>query len=180
MGDAVRSLRIAEPSDDFYGLLDEVRISDVARTACWVGASYNNQNDPATFYTVGNEEPLVDYRFRKSITIDRTKLKDIFNNGCGTATLSDFPMLYSVTDADLIQDTDCATAVDGPCDAEGDDIIFRALDTTTCGGAAVCTLDHEIEKYDGTTGELVAWVRLPSVTVPVVTVETTALVSGGP
>ncbi|NIQ91673.1 MAG: DUF2341 domain-containing protein, partial [Deltaproteobacteria bacterium] len=48
--------------------------------------------------------------------------------------------------------------------ASGYDIIFKAEDDTTCGGAglAPCTLDHEIEKYESSTGELVAWVRIPS------------------
>jgi hypothetical protein len=41
-------------------------------------------------------------------------------------------------------------------DASGDDIIFRASDGIT-------QLDHEIEKYTATTGELVAWVRVPSI-----------------
>ncbi|MGD8523970.1 MAG: DUF2341 domain-containing protein, partial [Desulfobacterales bacterium] len=71
-------------------------------------------------------------------------------------TLTDFPLLYSVTDTDL---RDHVTSPNGW------DIIFRALDDTTCGGADLspCALDHEIEKYDPSTGELVAWVRLPSV-----------------
>jgi hypothetical protein len=43
-------------------------------------------------------------------------------------------------------------------DASGDDIIFRASDGIT-------QLDHEIEKYTATTGELVAWVRVPSINV---------------
>ena len=101
---------------------------------------------------------LTSYLFRKEITIDRSKIP----SGCGT-TLPNFPLLFSVTHTDLIRDTDCATGVDGPCDAQGDDIIFRALDTVTCGGAEKCTLDHEIESYDGTTGTVVAWVRLPAV-----------------
>ncbi|MGH7165862.1 MAG: DUF2341 domain-containing protein, partial [Nitrospiraceae bacterium] len=47
----------------------------------------------------------------------------------------------------------------------GNDIIFRALDATTCndGGQTVCTLDHEIEQYDPATGKFVAWVRIPTV-----------------
>ncbi len=61
-------------------------------------------------------------------------------------TLTDFPLLYSVTDTDLR---------DNVTSANGWDIIFRALDDTTCGGAglAPCTLDHEIEKYDSGTGQ---------------------------
>jgi len=37
------------------GLEDEVRISDVVRTADYVTTTYNNQNSPSTFYSVGAE-----------------------------------------------------------------------------------------------------------------------------
>ncbi len=71
-------------------------------------------------------------------------------------TLTDYPLLYSVTDSDMQANV---------INANGWDIIFHASDDTTCGGAglAPCILDHEIEKYDPATGKLVAWVRLPSV-----------------
>jgi len=92
------------------------------------------------------------YNYSKSITIDRSKIP----NTCGT-TLADYPVLFSVTDANLKVTGGHVT------DAGGDDIIFRGLDATTCGGPSSCTLDHQIEKYVNTTGELVAWVRLPSV-----------------
>ena len=37
--------------------------------------------------------------------------------------------------------------------SDGDDILFTASDGST-------KLDHEIEKYDSTTGELIAWVEV--------------------
>jgi hypothetical protein len=46
------------PTEFFNGTIDEVRISGVARSASWIQASYNNQKDPTTFYTVGNEETI--------------------------------------------------------------------------------------------------------------------------
>lgn len=97
-----------------------------------------------------------DFTYRKSITIDRT---NVGNTGA-PATLTNFPLLISITDLDLK-----TTANGGDVtDAEGDDIIFRAHDATTCNdGASVCGLDHEIEKYVPSTGQLIAWVRLPSV-----------------
>jgi hypothetical protein len=90
------------------------------------------------------------FSFRKSITIDHTKVS-------GSTDLTDFPLLFSITD-DALKTTEHVTS------ATGDDILFRALDDATCGGVgmAPCTLDHEIETYNGTTGELVAWVRIPS------------------
>ena len=40
----------------FYGSVDEIRISDISRSAGWINASYQNQNSPSAFYKVGNEE----------------------------------------------------------------------------------------------------------------------------
>ena len=75
-------------------------------------------------------------------------------------TLSNYPLLVSLSDTTL---RDIAHAGHVQSNSNGYDIIFRAFDATTCGGTAPCTLDHEIEKYDGVNGQVVAWVRLPSV-----------------
>jgi hypothetical protein len=44
------------PVDYFDGIIDEVRVSNVVRSDCWIKTGYLNQNSPSTFYTVGNEE----------------------------------------------------------------------------------------------------------------------------
>src|SRR2546427_2981282 len=98
------------------------------------------------------------FDFRKPIDINKEKV------GTATAptTLSNYPMLFSVTDPALK-----TTGNGGNVQkALGWDIIFRAFDADNpgdniCGGAAVCTLDHEIEKYDAGSGQLIAWVRIP-------------------
>ena len=38
------------------GLLDEIRISDTARSDNWISTSYNTMNDPTNFFNVGPEE----------------------------------------------------------------------------------------------------------------------------
>ncbi|MCH7774014.1 MAG: DUF2341 domain-containing protein, partial [Bacteroidetes bacterium] len=80
------------------------------------------------------------WAYKKLITIDYTKV---------SATLTDFPVLVSVTDVDL-KDSDNG----GPIQPDGDDILFLKTDGTK--------LSHEIEKYDGSTGQLAAWVKIPS------------------
>ena len=75
-----------------------------------------------------------DWQFRKEITIDHNKVGD---------DLTNFPVLIAITDADL----------DGEALANGDDILFT-------GDDGVAKLDHEIESY--AAGNLVAWVRVPS------------------
>ena len=77
------------------------------------------------------------------------------SEGGGTA-LVDFPVLVSIQN-----DAQLKTTANGGqvTDAEGDDIIF----TSDASGAV--QLDHEVESYDGATGSLVAWVRLPALSV---------------
>jgi hypothetical protein len=38
------------------GLLDEIRLSTIPRSPCFVEVSYTNQNDPTSFITVGTQE----------------------------------------------------------------------------------------------------------------------------
>lgn len=39
--------------EDFDGIIDEVRISNVQRTGDWITTEYNSQNSPSTFYGIG-------------------------------------------------------------------------------------------------------------------------------
>ena len=48
-----------DPSENLDGVIDEVRVSNVARNNSWVNASYQNQFNPSVFYTVGSEEPQI-------------------------------------------------------------------------------------------------------------------------
>jgi hypothetical protein len=50
-------------SEPFTGIIDEVRISTIARTDSWIETSYNNQFNPSAFYkSIGSQEdiPAVD------------------------------------------------------------------------------------------------------------------------
>jgi len=114
-----------------------------------VYCSRGNQPSDCRYETI--EFPGATFRWRKPITIDYTKV----SASC-SSDLSDFPVLISIdNDSDLR---------DHVINADGHDIIFRATDDDTCGGVgtAPCTLDHEIEYWDGSTGTLVAWVRVPT------------------
>lgn len=75
--------------------------------------------------------------YRKAITIDYTRT--------GTGPHTNFPVLVSITDADL----------QSKALANGNDVLFTLSDGTT-------KLDHEIESYASGTGTLVAWVEIPS------------------
>jgi hypothetical protein len=75
--------------------------------------------------------------FRKQITIAHTRV---------TATLTNFPVMINLT-----ADADLAPAAQ----SNGNDILFTASNGTT-------KLNHEIERYVNSTGQLVAWVLVPS------------------
>jgi hypothetical protein len=46
----------ADSYNGFKGVLDEVRISNIARPANWVATQYSNQSAPSTFVAVGSEQ----------------------------------------------------------------------------------------------------------------------------
>jgi hypothetical protein len=152
-------------SSEMDGPLDEIRISSVARSGSWIATEYKNQNDTNSFYSVSPEEEyskwwadasftkrkdiVIDkdkvgnFKYKKIITIDSAKVS-------GSGGLTNFPVLINLSDTDL-HDTN-------KVQADGDDIIF----TDTSG----TKLDHELElfnqTYNSTHAELVAWVRIPS------------------
>ena len=77
------------------------------------------------------------YRKKVTFTSDSAKIP---------SAQIDFPVLINLSsDVDLAADAQ----------DDGDDIFFTSYDGLT-------KLNHEIEKFDGATGELVAWVKVPS------------------
>jgi hypothetical protein len=125
------------PADrNFGGILDEIRFSDIARSDGWITTEFNNQNDTSIFYTVGDEEiDKNNWLYRKPITINSTQVMD---------NLIDFPILINITDPDLLD----------KARLDGYDIVFTQSNGRT-------RLDHEVESYNSSTGELFAWVRIP-------------------
>jgi hypothetical protein len=125
------------------GQLDEVRIVSTARTVDWLAVEEGNQRDPASFLSVGAVETGTwlgqgQWSHRIPVVIDGSAFG---------ATLTDQPVpVRLASDPDL-----AALAL-----ADGADIVVT-------DGDAVTRLDHEIERFDETTGELVAWVRVPQV-----------------
>ncbi|MFW9972203.1 MAG: DUF2341 domain-containing protein, partial [Candidatus Odinarchaeota archaeon] len=133
----------ARPID---GIIDEVRISSTIRSDDWLKTEYDNQNDPSSFGSVGEEQIVNDitpnaddFNYHKIITIDHTKVY-------GTGSHINFPFLVSILDKDLRFDVQ----------SDGDDIAFSF---------ASQWLDHQIElfnqEHNNTHAQLIAWVRIP-------------------
>lgn len=76
------------------------------------------------------------WQYRRDIRIDHTKV--------GRGGLTNYPVFVTVTDPEMA----------AKAQADGDDFRFRDSDGNQ--------LDHEIETWDTTTGELAAWIRIPS------------------
>ncbi len=87
---------------------------------------------------------IEDYSRRKRIIIDHTQI-------CGNTDLTDFPVLVLSKENDLKHTSNAG----GMSNIGGYDIAFTLNDGTS-------RLDHDLESYDPETGELVVWVRLPT------------------
>ena len=132
-----------QPPDNsvqFDGILDEVRISSVARSIEWLQTEYNNIMNPEDFFTFEPKEPFLiwadlGWQYRKQITID----KDLID-----AELEDFPLLVSVTDSDLTN-----------AQSSGNDLVFTSSEGRI-------QLDHELEFFDSSDGTVASWIRVPT------------------
>jgi len=92
------------------------------------------------------------YTYRRSITVDHTKVQG--------SNQTDFPVLVSGTYSYL-----ATTSNGGKVEnANGYDVAFYSDEALTT------QLDHETERYIATTGEVVYWVRIPTLSYAVDTV----------
>jgi len=132
----------------FDGKIDEARISNVARSSDWISTEYNNQYDPASFYTKGIKEIYGDiswtenlFRFRKNITIN-----SLLVNG----THTNFPVLIDLFDKDLHNSE--------KVQPDGNDILF----TDAIGLKLVHDIELFDQNYNSTHAHLIAWVKMPT------------------
>ncbi len=51
---------IGRRNNFFKGMIDEVSCSDIVRSPEWILTEFNNQNLPATFYSIGTEQTIID------------------------------------------------------------------------------------------------------------------------
>jgi len=130
----------------FYGKLDELRVENVSRSDGWIKTQYLMQRtsvqgapaspgiiDTSKFIKMKGWQECY-YQYRKLITINRNKV---------VGTHMNFPVLVRVTLNPV--------RVQSPY---GYDIIFRDENGQP--------LDHEVESWNDSTGDLVAWVKIPS------------------
>jgi hypothetical protein len=125
--------------EPFEGIIDEVRISDTARSEDWIKAQYLSMNN--SFITYGDEETRnwwnPDWSFRRKLT---------FDNGGQSEDLVNFPVLVnlSVTSFDYSK-----------AKLDGTDLRFVDEDGVT-------ELKYHIENWN-TTGNSHVWVNVTSI-----------------
>src|SRR5687768_6954768 len=83
--------------------------------------------------------------WRRALTVSRAQV----GTPAAPSSLADFPVLVSVTDPSLRTVSNGGSVLH----SSGWDLTFAAFDGTP--------LAHELERYEPTLGEVVAWVRLP-------------------
>ncbi|PWI47618.1 hypothetical protein CEE45_10655 [Candidatus Heimdallarchaeota archaeon B3_Heim] len=120
----------------FHGSMDELRISDVARSTGYITTCYNNYNDPEEFYSISSQEPgISNYEKQRTIIIDSSIVS-------GSSDLSNFPLLL-----DLYLEN------------APPNIIFT-------DGNSGQLLEHEIElfdaNYNSSHDHLVVWMKIPT------------------
>ena len=139
-----------EVGDEYNGLIDEHRLLISVKSADWILTEYNNQYDPSTFYSIGEQTPTIPlpplsttyFAYYKEIIIDASKVY-------GSGSHLNFPILININDTDIQDHTQ----------SDGDDIAFYN---------GTIWLDHEIEYYNGSeSNNLVIWVRIPSLSTSV-------------
>ncbi|EMR74686.1 nitrous oxidase accessory protein [Thermoplasmatales archaeon SCGC AB-540-F20] len=97
-----------------------------------------------TIYTFTTESETSDWGYFKKITIDHTMVDE---------DLTNFPILVHNTSIDFINHAQ----------SDGDDFLFMDSTNTT-------QYNHEIERYDNLTGELIAWVNITKISSTVDTI----------
>ncbi|MHA2328293.1 MAG: DUF2341 domain-containing protein, partial [Candidatus Hodarchaeales archaeon] len=142
--DAAQSLYIGDfmsGGRTFDGSIDEPRIAYNVLSSDWIRTEFDNQENPFSFYSIGNEMERewadASFRYSKDILINQSKV---------SADFTDFPILIDFTDSDL---------KNGKVQSDASDILF--IDPLGL------KLDHEIESFTqtGSDGHLTSWVRVP-------------------
>jgi len=133
--------------DSTTGQISGTPTATMAATVYTVTA-YNSAGSGSTTVSITVNNPTYgNYAFQDLITLNTTSLGI-------TSNLTNFPALLSIQDNDLIISNTCADKVQNP-NGPNYDLAFVS------GGSE---LYYQIESYNQTTGTLLVWVQVPSLT----------------
>ncbi|MHA2201102.1 MAG: LamG domain-containing protein, partial [Candidatus Thorarchaeota archaeon] len=138
-------------SAEWEGQIDEVRISDVVRSAGWIQTQFENQFDPSGFYSVGAEEDI-GYSESASINLDTSAPAGVWHATARYSdSSSDVNYRTGLFTRSFIVKRGTSLSLTAPGDAVGDGITTKlvgeqlyvefeledALDATLVSGATV-------------------------------------------
>ena len=89
-----RGVRVGKSEDSWQGayldgLIDETRITSSALSADWITTEYNNQNSPATFYTISDADPSFTIAESLSLSETSTNLRGLVSTTNESLSLSE-------------------------------------------------------------------------------------------
>ena len=113
--------------------------NDISRT----GVTSLNSTSFDFALASGCAKTLLGYEYERNITIDYTKVE-------GGSDLYNFPILVNLSGQNFLQTSPAGQIFD----VNGFDIIFTDDEYNQ--------LDHQLEYYNGTNGDLIAWIRIPT------------------
>jgi len=136
----------------FNGTIDEVEISNIARSAAWIKASYESGRDNLLDFGIeeskGIEGWLAGWANRIKISINHNNVDN---------PLSNFPVLVYLSNSSGYNDADVTPILD---ELENNS---KRIAVTTSDGLSQCYA--EIEKWDNVNKKAWLWVNVPSVSV---------------
>jgi len=112
------------------GRYDEIRVSDVVRSPAWISTEFNNQNDSATFYSLGSEieRPTREASIKK--VADSSAPEGTWSvRACYNATGPVVDYSTSLYERNFDIRHDSVLALVSPIDAIGDGLAVRVVGT---------------------------------------------------
>lgn len=87
----------------YVGIIDEARISTIARSSDWISTTHNNQSSPSTFYSVGSE--MTHFAAAPTPTAAATVTPTATSTDIPTPPPTPIPSVGTVKDEQKISDT---------------------------------------------------------------------------
>lgn len=120
----------------FYGEIDEIRVSSIARSPSWILTNYNNESSPTLFASLGSQVEVVPATlWRKQVTVGSQLV---------IGSLSQFPILLSIQDD---------SALSSRSKNNGEDLFM----STSAGSAQ--QIPYDITYFNKSTGAASIWFK---------------------